>query len=120
MGSGSQINSALKLIGTRNYCDEGVMAWRRRRPARIRVTTQQMQTQTALCVLIYPEKPLQPLCLPLSDPLLLCLSPLVCSGMVIHQHLDGPQAKTLKMSSRSWRQALLQNEELATHRESPE
>lgn len=96
MGSGSQINAAPKLIGRRNYCDECVMARRRWRPVWIRVSTWQSQTQTALCVLIYPEKPLQPLGSLLPDPLLLRPSPLACGGRVILQDLDGPQAQTLK------------------------
>lgn len=96
MGSGSQINGALKLIGRRNYCDECVMARRRWRPVWIRVSTWQRQTQTAPCVLIYPEKPLQPLCLLLPDPLLLRPSPLARRGRVILQDLDGPRAQTLK------------------------
>lgn len=96
MGSGRQINGALKLIGRRNYCDECVMARRRWRPVWIRVNTWQRQTQTAPCVLIYPEKPLQPLCSLLPDPLLLRPSPLARRGRVILQDLDGPQAQTLK------------------------
>lgn len=96
MGSGSQINGALKLIGRRNYCDECVMVRRRRRPEWIRVSTPQSRTQTAPCVLIYPEKPLQPLGLLLPDPPLLCPSPLARWRTVILQDLDGPRAQTLK------------------------
>lgn len=115
MGSGSQINGAAKLIGRRNYCDESVMAWRHRRPVRIRVTTWQKQTQAALCVLIYPEKLLQPLCLLLPDPLLLCPSPPARRRTVSLQNLDGPQTQTLKWAL-IWRQTLLQTEEPVPHR----
>lgn len=102
MGSGSQINGALKLIGRRNYCDECVMARRRRRPVWIRVSTWQSQTQTALCVLIYPEKPLQPLGSLLPDPLLLRPSPL---RLRRKSHSAGPQwpsSANSEMSSRIW------------------
>lgn len=111
MGSGSQINGALKLIGRRNYCDECVMVRRRWRPVWIRVSTPQRQTQTALCVLIYPEKPLQPLGLASSWPPPPLAAVLTGSGTVIRLDLYGPQAQTLKWAllSGDWGAAVSQS-----------